>query len=199
MTNAAQDAWPELTETLAAAPTAQVLPGGSSEDLDSLGLTERSFLGALVAHTGGVIVDHGWLRLLGGPGSGLPSVVDANARSSGLCVVAFDVLGGVFALDGGALGAGDGSVHYFAPDSLEWEDLEIPHSRFLAAMLSDAIGQFYEPFRWNGWREEVAALALDRGMSLYPPLFTAEGKDPDRSSRRDVPMPELVGDHWPVD
>ncbi len=199
MTNAAQDAWPELTEMLAAAPTAQVLPGGSSEDLDSLGLTERSFLGALVAHTGGVTVDHGWLRLLGGPGSGLPSVVDANAAPPGFCVVAFDVLGGVFALDGGALGAGDGSVHYFAPDSLEWEDLEIPHSRFLAAMLSDAIGQFYEPFRWNGWREEVAALALDRGMSLYPPLFTAEGKDPDRSSRRDVSMPELVGDHWPVD
>jgi hypothetical protein len=83
-------------------------------------------------------------------------------------------------------------------DSLEWEDLEITHGQFLTAMLTDSIGQFYESFRWDGWREEVAVLALDRGISLYPPLSTAEGKHPNISSRRAVPMAELVGEHWPT-
>jgi hypothetical protein len=197
MTIAARDAWPELAHMLAAAPTAQVLRGGSAEDLGLLGLSEQSYLGAMVAHTGGITVDHGWLRLLGGAGADLPSLVDVAEGSSGYCAVGFDVLGGVFALDGGAFGPGDGHVHYFAPDSLDWEDLEITHGQFLTAMLTDSIGQFYESFRWAGWREEIAVLALDRGVSLYPPLSTAEGKHPNLSSRRAVPMAELVGEHWP--
>ncbi|WP_141399182.1 DUF2625 family protein [Curtobacterium sp. 'Ferrero'] len=197
MTSAADDAWPELTEMIGAAPSARILDGGSIEDLARLGLTERSYLGALVRHTGGVVIDDGWLRLLGGAGGQLPSLVDVNARSSGLCVVGFDVLGGVFALDGGAFGSGDGSVHYFAPDSLEWEALDVSHSRFVTAMLTDAIGKFAESLRWDGWRDETSALALDHGVSLYPPLSTAEGKDPSASSRRPVHMSELVGDFWP--
>lgn len=92
-------------------------------------------------------MDHGWLRLLGGDGGQLPSLAEVNTPSSGLCIVGFDVLSGVFALDGGALEPGDRSMHYSAPASLEWEDLEIAHSHFVAAMLSDAIDRFYEPFR----------------------------------------------------
>ncbi len=182
---------------VAAVPTAQMLGGGSLADARRLGLTERSYLGATVAHTGGISVDHGWLRLLGGGSEHLPSLAGVNAASSGLCIVGFDVLGGVFALDGGALGTGDGGTHYFAPDSLEWEDLGITHSQFVSAMLSDAIDQFYEPFRWDGWRDDLAALALDRGFSFYPPLFTAEGGNPSVSSRRAVPMAELTDGHWP--
>ena len=197
MTHPADDAWSELAEMLETAPNARVLGGGSAEDRKILGLTDRSYLGAMVANTGGVSVDHGWLRLLGGAGGDLPSVVEVNMVPSGFCIVGFDVLGGVFALDGGAFGAGDGRVHYFAPDSLEWEDLEITYSQFLAAMLSDSIDQFYKPFRWDGWRVDVTGLALDRGISLYPPLFTAEGKNPSSSSRQDVPMAELAGGHWP--
>lgn len=151
----------------------------------------------MVSHTGGITGDHGWLRLLGGGGAQLPALVEVNAASSGLCVVGFDVLGGVFALDGGAFGPGDGRVHYFAPDSLDWEDLEITYSHFVTQMLSGSVDAFYEPFRWDGWRDEVGPLALDRGISLHPPLFTLEGKDPSSSSRRDVRMVELAGDHWP--
>lgn len=197
MTSGADDAWLELVDLLAAAAAVQILEGGSAADLGLLGLTERSYLGATIVHTGGITVDHGWLRLLGGAGSDLPSLAEVNAASSGLCVVGFDVLGGVFALDGGALGTGDGHVHYFAPDTLEWGDLEIGHSQFIRAMLSESINQFYEDFRWGGWREDVETLELDRGIALYPPLFTAAGKIPNSSSRRAVPMIELVGDHWP--
>ena len=179
------------------ASAAKLLGGGSPSDAGRLGLSEASYLGATVAHTGGITVDHGWLRLLGGGSGQLPSLASVNAASSGLCIVGFDVLGGVFALDGGALGNGDGGTHYFAPDSLEWEDLEITHSQFVAAMLSDAIDRFYEPFRWDGWRDDVAALALDRGFSFYPPLFTAEGKDTGSSSRREVSMAEVANGHWP--
>lgn len=198
VTKLSQDAWPELSGLIAAAPAAQVLEGGSVADRAHLGLTERSYLGALIAHTGGITVDHGWLRLLGGAGGRLPSVLDANTDSSGRCVVGFDVLGGVFALDGGSLGVGDGHVHYFAPDSLRWEGLDLTHSEFLTAMLTDAIGHFYGSLRWDGWAADVAALALDRGFSMYPPLWSAEGKDPNASDRRDVPMTEVARDHWPA-
>ncbi|WP_267423600.1 MULTISPECIES: DUF2625 family protein [unclassified Curtobacterium] len=198
MTNAADDAWPELVALVAAAPTARILEGGSEGDREVLGLTKRSCLGAVIGNSGGITVDQGWLRLLGGTGSGLPSLVQANTKSSGLVVVGFDVLGGVFALDGGALGAGDGSAQYFAPDTLEWEGLGTSYSELVAAMLAGSIEQFYEPFRWAGWQDEVGGLGLDRGMSFYPPLSTAEGKDPSVSSRRAVQMRELVGDLWPL-
>ena len=197
MTDAADEAWPELAALVAAASTARILAGGSEGDLEVLGLTKRSYLGAIIENSGGITVDQGWLRLLGGTGSDLPSLVQANARSSGLFVVGFDVLGGVFALDGGALGAGNGSVHYFAPDTREWEDLGTSYTEFVEAMLAGSAEQFYEPFRWAGWQDEVAGLGLQRGMSFYPPLFTAEGKNPSVSSRRAVQMGELIGDLWP--
>jgi hypothetical protein len=45
--------------------------------------------------------------------------------------------------------------------------------------------------RWSGWEDEVAALALDQGISAYPYPFTQEGKDLDRVARRAVAVSEL--------
>jgi hypothetical protein len=75
----------------------------------------RSYLGAVVLHCGGLLVDHGWLRVFGSPVSGavrgvpglarvnrFPGVFDSAWRPDAGLVVAHDVLGGVFALNGEA-------------------------------------------------------------------------------------------------
>ncbi|WP_423921726.1 DUF2625 family protein [Frigoribacterium sp. 2-23] len=193
------DAWPELSELIAASPLDAVVvpPHDGSGTATRLRLGSRFYLGALASHTSGVLIDQGWLRLLGGSSSvpGLPGIDEATADQPGLVVIAYDVLGGAFALDGGSLGAGDGSVHHYSVMSLEWENLELGHSAFVRAMLGGATTRFYESLRWPGWQDDVAGLAPTQGLSLYPYPFTAEGKDPASVSRAPVSFAELIGLH----
>jgi hypothetical protein len=165
-------------------------------------VTTRSPMGALALETGGILVDGGWLRVLGGGGSSMEGDLarwnglgdrPIIERSEGLFLVAHDAIGGFFALDGGALGEGKGGVFYFAPDSLEWEDLELGYSEWLSAMLSDRIEGFYADNRWHGWEREVAEAGPDRGISIAPPLWTKESRPIEKASRRPVPLAELWG------
>src|SRR6266853_3212737 len=83
-------------------------------------VTTRSTMGAIAYETGGVIVDEGWLRLLG---SGQPSLTRTlpawnQGRSSGFYLVADDAVGGFFAINGGAFGKDVLNMYYWAPDSL---------------------------------------------------------------------------------
>jgi hypothetical protein len=199
MVDPPSDAWPELSELAATSPVDVVVcpPHRDSSTAATLGLGTRSFLGALARNTSGVIVDDGWLRLLGGSSTdeGLPGLDEASAGTTGLLVVAYDVLGGVFALDGGALGTGNGSVHHFAVDSLSWEDLELGHAAFVTWMLGGATVNFYESLRWPGWQDDIAPLRPRQGLSLYPFPFSVEGKDLGKVSKRAVPMSELLGMH----
>jgi hypothetical protein len=81
-----------------------------------LQVTARSPLGALALNCGGVVVDHGWLRLLGGGHGALADLASANrlddpdqaSAPSERLTVAYDVLGGEFAVDGGGLGVARG-------------------------------------------------------------------------------------------
>jgi len=193
------DAWSELSRLIATSPLNVMVcpPHDASATAATLGLGTGSFLGAFARNTSGVIVDDGWLRLLGGSSSadGLPGLDQASAATTGLLVIAIDVLGGVFALDGGALGTGNGSVHHFSVDSLSWEDLELGHAAFVTRMLAGATTSFYESLRWPGWQADIATLQPRQGLSLYPYPFTAEGKDVSSASKRAVPMAELLAVH----
>src|SRR4051794_1850209 len=69
-------------------------------------VTTRSPMGAIAYETGGILIDHGWLRVLG---SGSPRVTRTlpawnQGRGDGFYLVADDVVGGFFAINGGALG-----------------------------------------------------------------------------------------------
>ncbi|WP_420367079.1 DUF2625 family protein [Curtobacterium sp. L1-20] len=198
MSEARAEAWPELAGLIQSSPVHNQVrpPRSDSRTADKLSLTNRSYLGALALNTSGVLVDSGWLRLLGGSsGDQLPGLDEANADARGLLVVGFDVLGGVFALDGGALGTGDGAVHHFSVDTLRWENLELNHSAFVSAMLRGATTDFYDSLRWPGWEAEVRSLRPQEGISAYPFPFTAEGKDVAAASRRAVPFVELIRLH----
>jgi len=113
-------------------------------------------------------------------------------RTPDLFCVAFDVLGGLFAMDAGA--EQPSAMCYFAPDTLRWEPLEIPYSAWLRWLLTepDHVAGFYESLRWDGWQEEARAVALDDAIHTYPPPWTREGKDLARVSRRAVSAREVV-------
>lgn len=211
-----EPAWPELREALCAGPASvEVLPpddGLGRASLLQLQVTARSYLGAMVLHCGGLLVDGGWLRTFGsgpanGAAPGMPSLAQVNEfpdmfeptwRAEPALVVAQDVLGGVFALNGGdPAGAGrpgsPGEMVYFAPDSLRWEALGIGHSAWVTWLASGALDEFYADLRWSGWLDEVRALSGDKGLSLFPPLWSAEARQGlSVASRRAVPMRELL-------
>jgi hypothetical protein len=108
-----------------------------------------------------------------------------------MVIVADDAIGGVFAINGGALGPERGHVFYFAPERLAWEDMEVGHAQFVRWAIDGDLATFYGKWRWPGWEAEVEALDPDRMIYLYPPPWTAEGKDPARVHRRSVPALEL--------
>jgi hypothetical protein len=115
----------------------------------------------------------------------------APKEPPGLLLVAFDVLGGKFAINGGALSGGLGELCYFAPDELVWCPMGMGHGAFVAWAMTEQLALFNEHLRWPGWEREVEALGNDQGLSLYPFPFTAEGQDLAGVSRTPVPIDEL--------
>lgn len=203
--DAKEPGWPLVQGWLEQAKNpVEVLSGSSrrgAEVLVALQVTTRSPMGAIAFETGGLLVDHGWLRLLGSGGArmegdlarwnglGPSPLVEAF---SGALFVAHDVLGGFFALDGGALGDGKSHVFYLAPDTLEWQPLGFGYSGLVHFACSGDLQKFYGDYRWPGWEDEVRRLSPDRGFSFAPPLF-AEAESFAARSRKDVPMVELLG------
>src|SRR6478752_8937758 len=98
-----------------------------------------------------------------------PARANSGLHPPGFLVVAEDVLGGRFAIDGGELGVGPGTVCYFGPDSLSWVELGVGHGQFVERMLSGATTEFYDDLQWSGWEGEVEMVDLDKGLSLWPP------------------------------
>jgi hypothetical protein len=193
-----KSAWEDLAETIAAAPyPSQALPIDPSRAqgcLATLGITTRSWLGAVVANAGGLLVDHGWLRVLGSGAQGLPDVLSYADPAMGGLVVALDVLGGQFAWVPAKPGKRP-TIHYFGPDLLEWQDLEQGYADWLYHVLNGSLTSFYETLRWPEWEAEVAGLGLDQGIYAYPPPWSVQGKDLSNSTRKPVPMGELVAFH----
>ncbi|KVM17057.1 hypothetical protein WL05_29375 [Burkholderia ubonensis] len=199
LVNERESALPSIMEWAAAAThPCEILPPAkrSSEVLLALQITTRSPLGAIAYSTGGILVDSGYLRLLG---SGHPrltrNIVDWNeGRSAGFLLVADDVVGGFFALNGGALGEDVGSMYYFAPDNLQWEPLEIGYGDFLRWSFTDRLHDFYSTMRWPGWQSDVQNLGPDECFNFYPFLWTKEGSV-QHSSRKAVSVSELYSLH----
>ena len=204
-----EPAWPMVQEWIAQARNpVEVLPApaNAGKELHAVQVTVRSPMGAIVYHTGGVLIDRGWVRILGGGGHprmrrslaewNRGRTIDEGGNSRGLLLVGDDVLGGFFAINGGALGQDLKNVYYFAPDSLRWEPLERGYSDFLLFAFQGDLNQFYAPFRWPGWEQEIAPLTGDQTMDFYPFLFTKEGQDLARAARgerRPIPVAEPYG------
>jgi hypothetical protein len=205
--------WPVLLDDLSSSFTpVEVLPPEPTQNgacLLQLQVSARSPLGAVVLNSGGLLLHGGWIRVFGGSGSsGLPSMaevnrfpvtVDSSWRPAGGLVLAHDVLGGVYAINGvdsaeaGRPGA-PGEVVYFSPQNLQWSALEMGHSAWLGWLLADGPADMYE--LWPNWRSELAGLRTDQGISFYPFLWSSEAQeDIAATTRKPVSMNELLEMH----
>jgi uncharacterized protein DUF2625 len=202
----ADPAWPRLLELIGRARVpGAVLPAAREAGLDvlfRLQVSARSTLGALALNCGGLLADHGWIRVLCGGTSCLPDLATASglgrpgpAGAPPSLTVAFNVLGGRFAVNGGELPGRQGEVCYWAPDTPAWMPTGTGHSHLVQLLLADGMAAFYQDLRWPGWQAEVAAVPEDRGIAVYPFLFTAQGRDLAQSTRRPVPFTELIAMH----
>jgi hypothetical protein len=196
-----QPAWPAVLTWVAESPhPVEVLPPDADRAercLVAVQVTDGSVLGAVILNTGGVLVDHGWLRLLGSGGGNLPGVDEANRLSgsappTGPMLIGHDVIGGRFSINDGSLPGEPGEIVYWAPDSLRSEPLGLGHSSFVQMVMTDALGAFYGQTRWPGWERDVEQVGGDQAISLYPPPFSVEGKDLESVSKAIVPLEELV-------
>jgi hypothetical protein len=186
-------AWPLIQDWLRldAHRVLPISPDQGRHELERVQVTARSGAGALSLNCGGILADHGWLKVFGGGARDFPSLADMTG--SGLVVCAVDVIGGVFAADWGGLGSGYGEVHYWPFDTANWEPCGFGHFDFLQWALAhtDNVDGFYRQWRWEGWQSDVEGLAPDVGMSLSPPPWSREGHDIANVSRRAVPMVEV--------
>jgi hypothetical protein len=165
-----------------AVATVEILPPSDqrSDCLYQTQVSTRSPMGAIVYETGGILVDHGWLRYLGSGHErlqrtlpGWNASVFGNDRS--LYLFADDALGGFFALNGGALGTDLGQVYYLPYDQIEWEPLGVGFSEFFEWSMSENFADFYGQDSWQGWQEEVKNIKADQCFAFYPFLWTQEG------------------------
>jgi hypothetical protein len=135
-----------------------------------------TLLGAVAYRLGGLVFDHGWLRVLGAGAARHPRDLAgwngpaASPRLAGATLVADDVVGGFFAVDGGAFAGPPGGVCYFAPDTLSWEEMDIDYRGLLEWACNGDLASFYADSRWPGWELEVMGVGVDQGIELDPAL-----------------------------
>lgn len=134
---------------------------------------------------GGIIIDN-WIRLYG---CGELNVIDKNEKynssNSVDILIGEDILGGLFGLK-------DGYVYYFAPDTNEWENLEVYYTQFLDWLINkpNKVNQFYELYRWNNWYEDCKKIKLTEGYHFYPLLQSSY--DIEKRDRKIISIDELI-------
>ena len=202
--NKEEPAWDLIQEWLQEAINSyEVLPRDAKRaetELLNAQITTRSPMGAILYETGGILINGGWIRLLGSGCERLDrgmfqwnkgKTFEDYGQPPAFLLVADDILGGLFAINGGAFGQDDlGQIYYLAPDTLAWEPMKCGYSEFVGWTLSGDIHLFYKPFYWEGWQEEVPKLNGNQVFSFFPFLFTKEGQQIEAVSRKVVPIEE---------
>lgn len=201
--NTSEPGWPLVQRWIKKAKNkVEVLPRDSvkaTEALFQTQVTTRSPMGAIVYSSGGILVDDGWIRILGSGNQRLDRSLPAWNKGltffeygdrPPFLLIADDVVGGFFALNGGYLGNDMGNVYYLSPDNLEWEPLKMTYSEFLHFCFEGRLDKFYKSMRWKDWKNEISGVDGNQVFNFYPFLWTKEGKDISKCSRRAIPVRE---------
>ncbi len=202
--NKNESAWPNVLELIGKAKNrVEVLPCDSVKAKDALyktQVTTRSPMGAIVYATGGILIDNGWIRILGSGNTKLNRTLpDWNKGKSfkefdeapSFYLIADDAVGGFFAINGGAFGKETaGKVFYLSPSSLNWENLDITYTSFLLFCFNGKLSTFYNNVRWKTWNEDLRKLDGNSVYSFYPFLWSKEGKDINKDSKTIISIEE---------
>lgn len=162
-------------------------------------VTTRSPMGAIIYSTGGILIDNGWIRILGSGSGKLKRDISSwnkgrsftvAGQTPSFLLIADDAVGGFFAINGGAFGTDLGKVYYMAPNDLKWQPLDLTYSGFLNFCFNGDLKAFYESLRWNGWEKDLQLLNNDSVFTFFPYLFTKEGDDINKITRGVAPVAE---------
>ena len=170
----------------------------SMDDLSAVGASPDSVFGTVILNTNGIVVDN-WISILGHSSTQHAGVADFSTRMGldlgAMLVVAVDMVGGLFAINMGKFDEDHGLVWYFAPDTLNWEPLGFRYSEFIARIAQGDINKYYQSFRWKGWEKDVEEIdGFNYGILIYPYLWAKEC-DIESSSRKAVPLKEIIGNN----
>jgi hypothetical protein len=202
--NKTDPAWPLVQKWIDSAKNkVEVLEVDSAQAKQALFNTQistYSTLGAVIYNSGGIMVDNGWLRILGSGSAKLNrSVPEWNKGKTiqefgdkpDYFLVADDAAGGFFAINYGAFGKDLKNVYYLAPDNLRWEPLGFGYSEFIRFCLDGDLSSFYKGLRWSTWDKFIAKLDGSQSYSFYPYLWTKEGADIEKCKRKLVTTEEV--------
>ncbi|QNA46676.1 DUF2625 domain-containing protein [Lacibacter sediminis] len=201
--NKTEPGWTLVSEWISSAKNkVEILTCDSAKAKDALyktQITTRSPMGAIIYSTGGLLIDNGWIRILGSGNSKLDRTLpDWNkgktfneyGEAPSFLLIADDAVGGFFAINGGELGKDLGKVYYLSPDNLNWKPLELTYTEFLLFCFNHDLNKYYEGLRWKNWQEDVSTLDGNKVYNFYPFLWTKEGKNIDKNSRKQIPVEE---------
>ena len=129
-----------------------------------------------------------YLRILGTSESMYENIFDFTNEfrevfSEEKYIVAYDIFGGLF--------ASEKTIHYFSPDNLQWEDLDVSYGEFIEWIAGIDITDFYETFLWNDMDELLQKMKSDEGVFIYPFLWAKEC-DINTASKKIVPYKDLL-------
>lgn len=154
----------------------------------SVGSTESGTVLEVISNNVSYLLVNRYLRILGTSDSPYENVFDFSNEfrdvfGENKYIVAHDAFGGLF--------ASERTIHYFSPDTLQWEDLGVNYEGFVDWIANEDITEFYEPFLGSGIDDLISRIRTDEGISLYPFLWAKEC-DVDTASKRIVPFRELL-------
>ncbi|WP_341832489.1 DUF2625 domain-containing protein [Sphingobacterium thalpophilum] len=172
----------------------------SNEALFNTQISTRSPMGAIVFHTGGILIDNGWIRIYGSgskklnrnlPNWNKGKTFQNFGDKPGYLIIADDAVGGFFLLNGGDLGNDLGKIYYLSPDNNEYEQLDLTYTEFINFCFSGNIDVFYRDLRWKNWEDDFKKLSANEAFIFYPYLWTKEGRDINKVEKNKASIEEI--------
>ena len=133
---------------------------------------------------------NGYLKILGNDsenGFSYCNELFSKCYNSNHCLIAYDILGGLFAINFEKLN----SIEYFAPDTLEWEDLEIDYKDFLYWVTTNQLDTFYQELIVPDLLTLDLSLEKNEVVLTYPFIWSME-YTPSGALRKIVSFKELL-------
>lgn len=158
----------------------------SKEALYNTQVTTRSPMGAIIYHTGGILINKGWIRIYGSGNEKLNrNLPEWNKGKSfenfgdipGYLFIADDAVGGFYLLNGGSLGNDVGKIYYISPDNLEPEPLDLSYTDFILFCFNGNIDAYYKNLRWDNWENDFKSLNTNEVFMFFPYLWSKQGRN----------------------
>ena len=161
------------------------------DTLNNLNIDKNSVLGQVITNTSGIFIDN-YIRLFGNGSKDVSyNIYEYNLEfkkyfDDNMIIVADDVFGGLFSVT-----KEKNNILYFAPDTLQWENLEIDYKDFIKYISSEKIDEFYKSYKWSTFQEDINDIKFNQGFLIYPFLWSNEC-DIEKAKKSIVPFSELV-------